>query len=151
VNIEGNLTASDAFFSGRTVQADRRGGFERFFRRFVATTRSGPWAQANPATAHYGAELERCEPRAFLAAAHELVNWTTPLDAGWSPMQRLYAGLQLPRIYLHGTRDQGRETLEWLDEANLERAPLEGAGHWVMNEEPDLVATLLATLANAWI
>ncbi len=150
INVEGNLTSSDAFISGRAVKAFEKGSYVRWFNAFLEAT-SGSWITENPKAAHYSLALSKCNPKAFLQGSKDLNFWKENYeDTGVASAGELYRSINLPKIFAYGTKSMSKESLDYLTETDIDSVVFEGAEHWVMNDEEELFAKLLAKMIKAW-
>jgi len=134
VNVEGDLTPHDLFISGAAVRAAERGDFERWFRDELIANLAGPrGAPVRESARRYCASLRRCDRRAFLADARELVRRnTSACGACASEIGALYCELRLPKVFCWGTESLSAGTRELLAARALEQRAFSGAGHALM-------------------
>lgn len=145
VNVEGNLSYDDCTFSrhaeGHSQAAFLAAGFAQLCDDLY---RNGLEA---PALRSYYASLRMCDPRAFHHNALELV----ALSRSEGLAER-FAGLALPRAYLHGRPGgTGERSLGLLERAGAP-APIafETAGHWPFLDRPAQFARRLLALLESW-
>jgi len=133
VNIEGDITQFDLTISKAAVQANKSGRFERWFEsglkynvvfKSLGHLRSGRI---------YYASLSFCRPEALLENAIELVNRNNALSGKFkSEIGKIYGELAIPRVFCYGTDSLSKESIEFLNQNNLESKAFEGIGHCPM-------------------
>lgn len=155
VNVEGNLTAADALFSRRAavVYEELRGDFSRWciwflseFTQQQVLDRLG----VRSSTKRYYASLLFARPKAFLANALEIIDWSrTDREDGVSEIGHAYRSLKIPRIYFWGSESLSEETNAFLEREGLLNRGFEGAGHWPMIDACDEFYQALADFLSA--
>ncbi len=150
VSVEGDLTASDLFVSGRAVAAARDGDFEPWFRKtFTESLVREDWARKRPTVMRYYDSLRQCNPHAFLAHARELVRRNTTRSGNHaSEIGALYCSLAIPKVFCYGTESLSTETLEYLQANDLKRRAFRGASHAVMIDAHDEFYPFLCDFAR---
>jgi pimeloyl-ACP methyl ester carboxylesterase len=137
VNIEGNLTPHDIFFSNKVVSAAERGDFPRWFsldfnEELVLKKWGNLWASCR----RYYASLQFCRPEAFLANAMEIFQKNQPLPGRKECLTGItYAGLKIPKVFCWGSESLAEGTLEFLESASLKHRKFEPAFHWPMIDQ----------------
>jgi len=134
INIEGDLTPHDVFFSNKVVSAADRGDFFRWFiHDFHEDTVLKKWGSIWPSCRRYYASLMFCRPEAFLDNATELFQKNQPLEGRRECLTGIaYAGLAIPKVFCWGSESLSKGTLEYLDSASLCHRKFEPAFHWPM-------------------
>lgn len=120
VNIEGNLTEADCFFSARLAKT-----------RDIARWLEG-FAPEQPS--RYGGALQKAHPEALQSFARDLVR----RSAGNGLLAR-WRRLSLPKMYLRGTIGFAPETASALSEDD-QVVVVDRAAHWVMDDQPATTA-----------
>ena len=139
VNIEGDLTPHDIFFSNKVVTAAKGGNFERWFHtdfkeELVLKGWGGKWLSCR----RYYASLQFARPEAFLANAKEIYERNQALPGRRECITGLtYAGLKIPRVFCWGSESLAKGTLEFLESASLQHRKFEPAFHWPMIDQAD--------------
>ncbi len=134
VNIEGDLTPHDIFFSNRVVSAAGRGDFARWFETdFKEELVLKGWGSQWASCRRYYASLQFCRPDAFLANAREVYQRNQPLPGREESLTGMtYAGLRIPKIFCWGSESLAKGTLRFLEAAPLQHKKFEPAFHWPM-------------------
>ncbi len=140
VNVEGTLVEQDLFVSGAAVAAGE--GFDGWLSGFRHTILEG--GRTDPTLARYHGDLCFARPEAFFRAAEAVV---ALCEAG--PTGLLFAGLEVPHVYVAGTASASEQGLALLREHGQEVCALEG-GHAVQVERPDEVYGLIGERARVW-
>lgn len=127
-SIEGNLTAEDAYFSGRAADFDDPSAFKRRFLDDLWTI-----AQAQPI-------LRRFHGAVTMVDA--VVMWSLGRDArrlsvGDTPGQA-YLRVQ-PSLYYWSPDNTPESTREWIARSGIARRQFDGS-HWPMVDQPDAAA-----------
>lgn len=139
VNIEGDLTPQDIFFSNKVVTAAESGNFERWFQadfkeELVLKVWGGKW----PSCRRYYASLQFARPEAFLANAKEIYQKNQALPGRRECITGLtYAQLKIPRVFCWGSESLAKGTLEFLESASLQHRKFEPAFHWPMIDQAE--------------
>ena len=134
INIEGDLTPHDIFFSNKVVSAAEAGDFEEWFEKdfkeeFVLRRWGSRWASCR----RYYASLQFCRAEAFLANAKEIFQRNQPLPSlSGSSMGLTYAGLKIPKVFCWGSDSLAKGTLAYLEANSLQHRKFEPAFHWPM-------------------
>jgi pimeloyl-ACP methyl ester carboxylesterase len=133
-SIEGNLTADDAYFSGRAADFDDASTFKRRFLDDV-------WAMAQ----------RRVILRRFFAAAvraDPMAMWRLGRDArrlsiGDAPGQAYR--LVRPSLYYWSPASTPETTGHWIERSGLDHRCYANASHWPMVDQPDETASVIAS------
>lgn len=133
-SIEGNLTAEDAYFSGRAADFDDPHAFKR---RFLDDL----WnmGQQQPALRRFHAMATVADARAMWSLGHD----ARRLSVGDAP-GRAYARVR-PSLYYWSPASTVPRTREWIANSGLAHQQFTDAGHWPMIDRP--AATALAIQA----
>lgn len=139
INIEGDLTPHDIFFSNKVVSAAERGDFFRWFLKdFNEDTVLKKWGDIWPSCRRYYASLMFCRPEAFLSNATEVFQKNQPLQGRKECLTGItYAGLTIPKVFCWGSDSLNNGTLEYLESASLQHRKFEPAFHWPMIDQAD--------------
>jgi pimeloyl-ACP methyl ester carboxylesterase len=146
VNIEGDLTAHDIFFSNKVVSAAEGGNFAKWFdtdfkEELVLKSWGGRW----PSCRRYYASLQFARPEAFLANAKEIYQKNQVLPGCRECLTGLtYAGLKIPRVFCWGSESLAKGTLEFLESASLQHRKFEPAFHWPMIDQAERYYSFLS-------
>jgi pimeloyl-ACP methyl ester carboxylesterase len=152
VNIEGDLTPHDVFFSNRVVSASEAGNFAEWFERefkeeIVLKAWGGRWSSCR----RYYASLQFSRPEAFLANAKEMYEKNQPVPGRAECLTGLtYAALGIPRIFCWGSESLARGTQEFLESASLHHRKFEPAFHWPMVDQADIFYDFLSEQLRRW-
>lgn len=119
ISLEGNLTAEDAYFSGRAAQYDDA---IRFKSEFIALIEAR--AQADPILTRY-AEIAR---RADAQSMWELGCDAHRYSRDHHPGERLRACERV--IYVYNPDNCAQASLDWLAAGPFETLRLDGVSHW---------------------
>ena len=149
VNIEGNLTRQDMFFSGNAVEADERGLFEPWLHDLFLAHTIPRLAESQPACQRYQASLRQADPNAFriLAREADLLN-RSDNDEELTDLARRYLRLPLPKVFCWGDQKLSAATRRALFENGLDHMRFNGSGHWVMLDRADAFFTFLREFAG---
>ncbi|NND37771.1 MAG: alpha/beta hydrolase [Gammaproteobacteria bacterium] len=130
VLVEGRLVSSSCGIAGATARVERA-EFDAEtwpkFRRQVASDGSAAF------------DLDRADRGAFYESGRSLIRWT----AGHGLVQR-YESFECARAFVYGDANRHLDELALLDPNSIYR--IEGAGHFVMNDNPAAFYSLLARL-----
>jgi pimeloyl-ACP methyl ester carboxylesterase len=139
VNIEGDLTPHDIFFSNKVVTAAESGNFAEWFEKdFKEDLVLKGWGGRWPSCRRYYASLQFARPEAFLANAKEIYQKNQPLPGRRECITGLtYGGLKIPRVFCWGSESLAKGTLEFLESASLQHCKFEPAFHWPMIDQAD--------------
>lgn len=125
INIEGPLTLADCDTSRQAAEAR---DFPRWFRAFKRMVRA-PGA----APSHYVASIDEADALSFRSCAQSIVAL-----ARRSGMAKLYAGLDVPRIFFYGAAPGGmsKRSIAFLKLHGCSTEEFVAAAHWPMTETP---------------
>ena len=139
VNIEGDLTPHDIFFSNKVVTAAEGGNFERWFHTdFKEELVLKTWGSKWPSCRRYYVSLQFARPEAFLANAKEIYQKNQALPGRQECLTGMtYAGLKIPRVFCWGSESLAKGTLEFLESASLQHRKFEPAFHWPMIDQAE--------------
>lgn len=138
VDVEGNLSEGDCVYSRHADGVPLEEWTETVIDGLIARVhREGV---DDPALASYSASLRLCDPRAFHRNAVELVS----LSRAEGLAGRL-ARLEVPSLYIFGSPGgTGARSRALLEEAGVEVAKIEDAGHWPHVDRTEAFAEVLA-------
>jgi pimeloyl-ACP methyl ester carboxylesterase len=146
INIEGDITPYELFFSGQAVEAfEKLGeeGFETWLREEFMNSVYYKYAdQLGESCQRYYASLSFCRPDAFRKNARELCerNRESNGKKGRSEIGETYLEIskKLDTIFCYGTESLNSDTICFLKEhKKLKTLAFEGSGHWVMIDRKD--------------
>jgi pimeloyl-ACP methyl ester carboxylesterase len=145
INIEGDITPYELFFSSKAVKASERSdleGFETWLRENFMNDVFGELADKHGESCQrYYASLSFCRADAFGQNAQELCerNRITQGEKVWSEIGETYIELskKLDTIFCYGTESLSCDTICFLKEHQLNAKPFKEAGHWLMIDRKD--------------
>jgi len=139
VNVEGDLTPHDIFFSNKAVSAAEKGHFTEWFEReFKEETVLKDWGSKWSSCRRYYASLQFARPEAFLANAKEVYEKNQTLPGLRECITGCtYAALRIPKIFCWGSNSLAKGTLEYLESASLNHRKFEPAFHWPMIDQAE--------------
>jgi len=134
VNIEGDLTPHDIFFSNRVVAAAEEGNFSEWFEKeFKEEIVLKGWGSRWSSCRRYYASLHFARPEAFLANAREIHEKNQALPGRRECLTGFtYGALKIPKIFCWGSESLAEGTRDFLESASLENRKFEPAFHWPM-------------------
>jgi pimeloyl-ACP methyl ester carboxylesterase len=137
VNIEGDLTPHDIFFSSKAVSAAKEGNFTEWFeKKFKEELVLKVWGSTWSSCRRYYASLQFARPEAFLANAREMYQKNQALPGRRECLTGFtYADLKIPKIFCWGSESLAKGTLEFLESASLQHRKFEPAFHWPMIDQ----------------
>jgi pimeloyl-ACP methyl ester carboxylesterase len=137
VNIEGDLTPHDIFFSKKAVSAAEEGNFTEWFEKeFKEELVLKVWGTRWPSCRRYYASLQFARPEAFLANAKEIFQKNQALPGrGECLTGFMYANLNIPKVFCWGSKSLAKGTLEFLKTASLQNREFDPAFHWPMIDQ----------------
>jgi pimeloyl-ACP methyl ester carboxylesterase len=136
VNLEANLVAADCgLISRRTAETELEEFRDVKFARMIE--RAGQ--AADPITRAWSGWMAACNPEAMYASARSLVAWS---DSG--RLLEIYLGLTCPKLYVYGEKSAIPEVLAAVK--GTPRREIGGAGHFMMIEEPEILAAVVAEM-----
>ena len=146
VNIEGDLTPHDIFFSNKVVSAAEGGNFAKWFDTdFKEDLVLKGWGGRWPSCRRYYASLQFARPEAFLANAKEIYQKNQALPGRRECLTGLtYAGLKIPKVLCWGSESLAKGTLEFLESASLLHRKFEPAFHWPMIDQAERFYSFLS-------
>jgi pimeloyl-ACP methyl ester carboxylesterase len=139
VNVEGDLTPHDIFFSHRAASAAESGRFAEWFEKeFKEETVLKTWGDKWSSCRRYYASLQFARPEAFLANARELYEKNQALPGRRECLTGFsYAALKIPKVFCWGSGSLAKGTLDFLESASLDHRKFEPAFHWPMIDRAD--------------
>lgn len=135
VNVEGNLTPEDAFWSKVAAKAKSP---DEFYTGFLDQI-LGQSVKSEPLQRYY-ASLKKASPEALVAWGKEAVELSEKNRTG-----ELFAGLTCKKAFFRGGHDYPDETLRFLADKRIDVRVFEGCGHWPMIERADKVYGAIAS------
>lgn len=137
-SIEGNLTADDAYFSGRAADFNDAHEFkQRFLDDLWAMT------QSNAGLRRYHAGVVMADPVALWELGRDARRLSTD-DAPGQAYRRLH-----PTRYYWSPANTAERTRQWIASSSLDQRQFTGAGHWPMVERPHETAREIAAFFGA--
>ena len=128
IDVEGNLTESDAYFSGLALRHATAGAYHRdLLERVRSEMTSG-----EPGIEQYIAALVCADPETLWQLGRSAAERSTPSGAGAD-----FARLAVPKSYYYGTRSLSAESQTFLAAQAIPARPFALLGHWLMVEAPD--------------
>lgn len=139
ISIEGNLTPQDAYFSGSAALYATP---EQFRTEFLA--RLDELAKESDVVLRYRNEVARADPQSLWELgcdAHRFSSTRSPGELLQNAAPQVH--------YIYNPANTPPETISWLeDHPNLPRSELPGASHWMMVDQPQLLAQLIACILD---
>ena len=127
-SIEGNLTAEDAYFSGRAADFDDPSAFKRRFLDDLWTL-----AQVKPILRRFHGAVTMADAAAMWSLGRD----ARRLSVGDTP-GRAYLRVQ-PSLYYWSPDNTAENTREWIARSGIARRQFDGS-HWPMVDQPDVAA-----------
>ena len=132
ISLEGNLTAEDAYFSGRAAEHDCAESFRAWF-----LPRIKHRGESDPILGRYACEVEKADPQAL---------WELGCDArhfsdAHHPGERLNSAGEA--FYLFNRENCAHSSIEWLEASEMRRVELPGASHWPTLDQPHETASAI--------
>lgn len=131
VNIEGNLIREDCGLISRNSSDV---SFETFVKHHFKRTKNPLWN-----TEYRNFSLDAASPWAFYKSAKSLVYWS---ESG--KLLKIFTALKCRKAYVYGDKNKEAPVLATLED--LEKIPVAGCGHFVMNDNPDHFYRILGQL-----
>jgi len=152
VNIEGDLTPHDIFFSNKVVSAAEAGKFTEWFEKeFKEEIVFKGWGSRWPSCRRYYASLQFARPEAFVANAKEMYEKNQAVPGRRECLTGFtYAALKIPKIFCWGSESLAQGTQEFLGSASLVHRRFEPAFHWPMIDQAGLFYAFLAERIQQW-
>jgi len=120
VNIEGNLTMADTFFSGKAAKTKKPGDFVKYmFKKFADLL------EENRAIQRYLLSLKLADPFA-------LMKWGKSGVTATKKAGKEFKELKCKKIYVWGDKSIPKETLKFLKDNSISNKCFEGSGHCPM-------------------
>jgi pimeloyl-ACP methyl ester carboxylesterase len=139
ISLEGNLGAEDCVFSGRIaslpLDAFERHGFAVFRSMLENLLHKDP----GPGLARYARDLERADPKALHRCARSLVR-----ESKEGRLRERLVKLPLRKAYFGGEKSMSPGHRAFLTRHGIPCRVVEGGGHFMMDDRPDLFWPLLA-------
>ena len=137
-SIEGNLTAADAYFSGRAADFDDAGLFKR---RFLDDLWS--MAQAESSLRRFFATAVLADPIALWRLGRD----ARRMSIGDAPGQA-YRRIR-PSLYYWSPANTAETTRRWIAESDLDQQQFTNAGHWPTLDQPNETARVIAAFFDS--
>ncbi len=139
ISLEGNLTPEDAYFSGSAAQYATPKQFRAEF-----LDRLDELAEESEVVVRYRNQVAGADPRVLWELGCDAHRFSTTRSPG--------AVLQAaaPRVhYIYSPANMPTETLSWLeDHPDLPHTQLAGASHWMMLDQPKLLAQRVVSIID---
>lgn len=126
INVEGNLTNADTFFSREAATSNEFGTWFENFKDKVADL-----IQSGDIPGSYLTSLNKCDPVAFQSLASRIV------ALGGDELGKMYIGLTTKKCFWYGTSSLSQESLRLSEKENLDTIPFFEANHWPMFDARD--------------
>ncbi|MDJ0960783.1 MAG: alpha/beta hydrolase [Acidimicrobiia bacterium] len=133
LSIEGNLTPADAYFSGSAAEYESAAAFRAAF-----LARLDEMAVDSPSVQRYREQVAAADPRSIWELGCDVAEWSRAQQPG----DVLVRSADRVR-YLFNPDNTPAESLDWLRDNEIVSIRLDGAGHWMAVDEPDLMAQKL--------
>lgn len=124
-SIEGNLTAEDAYLSGRAAEFDDADSFKQHFVDHIWTM-----AQTHAVMRRYFAMAVLADPVAMWQMGRDARRLSVG-DAPGRAYQRVH-----PSLYYWSPASTPETTARWIAQSNLEQRQFTNASHWPMIDQP---------------
>ncbi|MEM6827781.1 MAG: alpha/beta hydrolase [Pseudomonadota bacterium] len=137
ISLEGNLTAEDAYFSGRASEHANAASFGDWFLPRLAKKSEG-----DPILARYAEEVAKADPKAL---------WELGCDAKrFSDREHPGEALrEAGRVtYIFNPDNCLESSVAWLSESGINSVQLPGASHWPTIDRPDPLAQIISKAAR---
>lgn len=133
-SVEGNLTAEDAYFSGRAADFDDPDAFKRQFL-------DGIWAlaQTKPIFRRYFATVLAADPIAMWDLGRDARRVSVDDGPG-----RNYRSVH-PTLYYWSAESTSETSRRWLERSGLDHRRFTNASHWPMIDQPEATAQAIET------
>jgi len=138
ISLEGNLTKSDAFYSGRAAEYDTPDAFREAFLGLLERA-----SVSDPLVARYRSRVARANARALWVLGNEVV-----VTSARRPPGELLLGVKRAH-YLYNPTNCADFSLSWLERSGLPATELPGASHWATLDAPERVALVVAEVLSS--
>ena len=133
ISLEGNLTAEDAYFSGRAAEFEDAASFRDWFLPRLAKK-----AESDPILARYTKAVAKADPQAL---------WELGCDARrfsdeHHPGERLRDAAAI--TYIVNPENCAEASMAWLGGSGLATIKLPGASHWPTIDQPQQLAEYIS-------
>ena len=147
MNVEGDLTRKDMFISGPAKKAMDGGNFDAWFSKtFRETTVFEKMAPKRASQARYYASLQFARSAAFQQNAKEI--YDTHFAAEPSGFAENYLRVECSKCFLWGRHSLHQEGQNFLRDHKLQNTRFEDSGHWLMIDEANRFASILADFVS---
>jgi pimeloyl-ACP methyl ester carboxylesterase len=138
INVEGSVTQYGSFISQSMIEALKTCSFDDWFADFKSNTRFRP----------YNASLEFCHPEAFRQNATEMYHICHEATGKFTnSMGKKFVGLDVRKVYCYGNFTC-KETLEFLNENNVQLHSIPAKTHFLLAECPDDMVNFIKKFGN---
>ena len=127
VNIEGNLTRSDAFFSSLCEKYKTSNQFYDALCNKILKMMGN-----NESLQRYYSSLRQAHPDALMAWGKSALKYSHELKSGTQ-----YCELSCKTVYFWGDKRTSPETLQWIEKNSLPNKLFSGSDHWPMIDQTD--------------
>jgi pimeloyl-ACP methyl ester carboxylesterase len=139
LSIEGNLTAADAFFSGRAANYDCPDTFKSEFAAAIAEM-----AAKEPWMTRYLLAVQRADAMSMWSLGRDAAN--KGVDDGFGNAYLTLAKRSIPCLYLWGRQNTAPQSAAFIDRSRGERIMIDvelgGYSHWIFVDAPGETARL---------
>ncbi|HDS45961.1 MAG TPA: alpha/beta hydrolase [Methanomicrobia archaeon] len=140
INVEGNLSAEDCFFSRRVAQSDFSG-----FTRTVFTELKDRMKHAeNSGFREYAADLEKADKKAYYDYSPSLVEYS---DTG--ELLDRYCALDVPKLFIYGAENRSLSYLPRLTERGCALGEIPASNHFPFHDNPTAFYHAIVSFLNA--
>ena len=123
ISVEGNLTLSDAYFSGQAANFDEPESYYAWLRSKILEK-----AADDEVFRRYSCNLQLADPRTLWTLGRSVLDHPSP--------GRDFVSLTCPSIYYWDPASTTDEAKQFLDGNGVRQRKLEGLGHWPMITSP---------------
>ncbi|MCI5045391.1 MAG: alpha/beta hydrolase [Aquisalinus sp.] len=134
VSLEGNLTAADAYFSGKAINYPSP---ELFLNDFLPSLAAK--AAADPILSRYLSQIKTADP----SALWELGQGAYRYSQEYIPGDALMRADKV--TYIYNPENVPQASLQWLEDNPLERIILPAASHWPTLDQPHQLAEAIVS------
>ena len=125
INVEGNLTNADTFFSG---EATTTTNFKKWFGKLEEKIAGLVAHKIVPES--YILRLKKCNPQAFQSLAKSVIN------ISGNKIGEIFAQLPQKKSFWYGTSSLSNESHSFINDKKLDTVAFTNAHHWPMFDDP---------------
>ncbi|MBN1455215.1 MAG: alpha/beta hydrolase [Methanomicrobia archaeon] len=127
INVEGNLSAEDCFFSRLVVQAD----FAEFTRTVFPELKDRLKHAENRGFREYAADLEKADNKAYYDYSPSLIEYSDTGD-----LLERYCALDVPKLFVYGAENRALSYLPRLTERGCALVEIPTSNHFPFHDNP---------------